>query len=149
MSMKPFNIFIILSLIIIVSGFVFFKDGFITAKSDPSTSPQLLMDRMSYLDYSESNKVVGQKYGKSVLFFAATMWCQTCSELEKEIKERIVDIPSDVTILKVDYDNDREMKAKYGVTQQHTLVVLDKNGNEVKRWIGGNLDLMLSELKKI
>lgn len=149
MSMKPFNIFIILSLIIIVSGFVFFKDGFITAKSDPSTSSQLLMDRMSYLDYSENNKVVAQKYGKSVLFFAATMWCQTCSELDKEIKERIVDIPSDVTILKVDYDNDREMKARYNVIQQHTLVVLDKNGNEVKRWIGGNLDLMLNELKEI
>ncbi|MBI2593972.1 thioredoxin family protein [Candidatus Daviesbacteria bacterium] len=149
--MKPFNIFIALSIVIIFGGFFFFKDSFKTVKSNPSPtiSPELLMDRMSYLDYSKSNQVLSKKYGKTVLFFAATTWCQTCSALDKEIKMRLRDIPLDVTILKVDYDNDREMKTKYGVTQQHTLVVLDKDGNELKRWIGGNFDLMLNELKEI
>lgn len=148
--MKPFNVFIIFSLIIIFGGLLFFKDGFRAFKSNQSspTSPQLLMDRMSYLDYSENNRIQAQKYGKTVLFFAATTWCQTCSALDKEIKERISNIPPDVTILKVDYDNDREMKTKYKVTQQHTLVVLDKSGNETKRWIGGNFDLMINELKE-
>ncbi|MBI2012242.1 thioredoxin family protein [Candidatus Daviesbacteria bacterium] len=148
--MKPFNIIIAMSLIIIFGGFLFFKDSFKVAQSNTSTFPQseILMNRMNYLDYSESNKVLAQKHGETVLFFAATLWCQTCSELDKEIKERIGDIPPDVTILKVDYDNDREMKTRYIVTQQHTLVVLDKNGNEIKRWIGGNFDLILNELKE-
>ena len=99
------------------------------------------------MDYSETNKTLVQKYGNTVLFFAATTWCQTCSELDKEIHGRIGVIPSDITILKVDYDNDRNMRTKYGVTQQHTLIVLDKQGSEVKRWIGGNLDLLLQEVK--
>lgn len=148
--MKSFNLSIIVSLVIILGGFLFFKDGFKAFKSNQfsSTTPQLLMDRMMYLDYSEKNKTLAQKYGKTVLFFAATTWCQTCSALDKEIKERMSNIPQDVTILKVNYDNDREMKAKYKVTQQHTLVVLDKSGNETKRWIGGNFDLMLEKLKE-
>lgn len=149
-SMKPFNIFIVSIIVVIIGGFIFLKDSFKTG-SNPSSqdSQQLLADRISYLDYSDNNQALSQKNGETVLFFAATTWCQTCSALDKEIKERLGDIPRGVTILKVDYDNDREMKARYGVTQQHTLVVLDQNGNETKRWIGGNFDLMLTELKEI
>lgn len=149
--MKPFNILITLAAVVILGGFIFFKDGFKTAQSNPSTSiaSKELVDRVRYLNYSEGNQELSQQYGKTVLFFAATTWCQTCSELDKEINKRISEIPSGVTILKVDYDNNREMKAKYGVTQQHTLVVVDKNGHEAKRWIGGNLDLLLQEVKDI
>ena len=149
--MKPFNIFVVLILVVIFSGFIFFKDSFKKVGSNLSTadSQQLLADRISYLDYSNSNQALSQKNGKTIMFFAATAWCQTCSQLDKEIKERLGDIPTDVTILKVDYDNDRKMKAKYRVTTQHTIVVLNQDGREVKRWIGGNFDLMLNELKKI
>lgn len=149
-SMKPFNIFIFLSVMGIFAGFIFLKDAFNNAKPNPtSVDSKQLINRVSYLDYSETNKVLAQKYGKTVLFFAATTWCQTCSELDKEIRERIGEIPVNITILKVDYDNDRNMRTKHGVTQQHTLIVLDRQGNEVKRWIGGNLDLLFQEVKTI
>lgn len=141
--MKPFNIFIAITLIAIFGGFIFFKDGFNKAESKASARSELRMDMLSYLDYSDATLANAQKKGKSLLFFAATMWCQTCSELEKEIIERNADIPKDVTILKVDYDNDRVMNQKYGVTNQHTLVLLDKNGQEVKRWLGGGFDTLL------
>ncbi|MBI2617594.1 thioredoxin family protein [Candidatus Gottesmanbacteria bacterium] len=146
--MKPFNIFIILSVLGISAGFIFLKDALKNA--DPSltwSDRQQLINRIAYLDYSDTNKVHSQKFGKTVLFFAATTWCQTCSELDKEIRQRIGEIPADLTILKVDYDNDSEMKSNYRVTQQHTLIVLDKKGNEIKRWIGGNLDLLFQEVE--
>ena len=143
--MKPFNIFIVLSLVVVIGGFIFFKGGFNKLQNGSSSSSS----GINYLDYSEQNLSAAYKNGNTVLFFAATSWCQTCSELDKEIKERITEVPRDVTILKVDYDNDQKMKAKYAVVQQHTLVVLGKSGIEVKRWIGGNFDLMLNELKKI
>ena len=140
--MKPFNVFIILFLIVIGAGLVFFKDGFSTK---PSNS-EILMDIANYRNYSDQNLAFSKKTGRSVLFFAATSWCVTCIALDKEIKERRNSLPSDITILKVDYDHNKEMKRKWGVIIQHTLIVLDKNGQEVKRWVGGNFDLLLSEL---
>lgn len=144
--MKPFNLLIVISLVVVFGGFLFFRDRFVQPKT-VSNSSEVFMNRMNYLDYSEQNLVSAQRNGKPVLFFAATLWCQTCSELDKEINERRGSLPTDVTILKVDYDNDRDVKSKYGVTQQHTLIQLDSNGNEVKRWIGGNLDALIANLK--
>src|SRR3989344_5625391 len=135
--MKPFNIFIIISLIAILGGFVFFKNGFNKIQSTRAEQSELRMDMLNYLDYSDSTLTNAQKKGRSVLFFAATIWCQTCSALEEEIIERQAEIPFNVTILKVDYDNDKVMNQRWSVTSQHTLVVLDENGQEVKRWLGG------------
>lgn len=147
--MKIFNIFTALSLIVILGGFVFFKDGFNKVQSKPIGQTKLLMDITGYLDYSDNFLTTSQLKGKSVLFFAATKWCQTCSELEKEIVGRSGEIPKDVTILKVDYDKDKAMNQKYGVTSQHTLVVLDQNGKENKRWLGGDFNAVLQQLKEI
>jgi len=147
--MKPFNLFIILSLTVIIGGFIFFRNGFSQIETKPSEQSELRMDILNYLDYSDGVLANTQRKGKSVLFFAATTWCQTCSALEEEIIERQAEIPKDITILKVNYDNDRVMNQKYGVTSQHTLVVLDKNGQEVKRWLGGGFDTLLQELERI
>lgn len=45
----------------------------------------------------------------------------------KGIKERSVALPDTVTVLKIDYDNDRQMKARHNVITQHTMIRL-------KRW---------------
>ncbi|PIQ45725.1 MAG: hypothetical protein COW04_06090, partial [Deltaproteobacteria bacterium CG12_big_fil_rev_8_21_14_0_65_43_10] len=143
--MKPFNILIIISLIIIFGSFVFFKNGFNNSMATKVQTSELRMDMLNYLDYSDGALANTQRKGKSVLFFAATTWCQTCSALEEEIIERQAEIPEGVTILKVDYDNDKAMNQKYGVTSQHTLVVLDENGKELKRWLGGGFDTLLQQ----
>ncbi|MBI2596011.1 thioredoxin family protein [Candidatus Daviesbacteria bacterium] len=148
--MKLFNIFIAISLVAIAIGFLFFRNGFNKPQNTVSnTNSPVLMDRLNYIDYTEQNLESAKRNGRPVLFFAATIWCQTCQALEKEIKESGNSLPPDVTILKVDYDNDKVMNNKYRVTSQHTLIVLDKNGNEVKRWIGGNLDLLIQQLQEI
>lgn len=73
--------------------------------------------------------------GKVVLFFHAG-WCPTCKVLENDILKG--QIPEDLTILKIDYDTASELKKKYGITIQHTLVQVDSNGNEITKWVGGN-----------
>lgn len=85
--MSYFNWFLTMSLIFIAAGFFFFKDSFTNQnlKSNPS-NPEILMDVMNYLDYSQSNLTLAQAHGRTVLFFAATLWCQTCSQLDKEIR---------------------------------------------------------------
>ena len=60
---------------------------------------------------------------------------------------KATELPSDSTILKVDYDKDKEMKAKYGVTMQTTLILLHMNDTEEKRWIGtGSFDDLLENI---
>ncbi len=73
--------------------------------------------------------------GTVVLFFHAN-WCPSCRGLENDINASLSDIPADTHILKLDYDTQTELKRKYGVVRQHTLVVVDASGNEVKKITG-------------
>jgi hypothetical protein len=58
--------------------------------------------------------------------------------LDNEINSDLNSIPSGVTILKADYDAEVDLKRKYGVTLQHTLVQVDKDGNQINKWNGSN-----------
>ncbi|MEO6729104.1 MAG: thioredoxin family protein [Candidatus Dojkabacteria bacterium] len=99
-----------------------------------------------YTSYS-SDKLTSDK--KNVIFFAAG-WCPSCKQLDDNIKANLGNIPSNVNILKADYDLERELKVKYGVTLQHTLVEVDANGNLLKKIVGlynlYTLDGVLSQL---
>lgn len=73
--------------------------------------------------------------GDVVLFFHAS-WCPSCRSLNTAIEESAAAIPAGLSILKVDYDTATELKKKYGVTTQHTLVQVDAQGMLVKKWSG-------------
>ena len=97
----------------------------------------------TYSTYSP-DKLALANSGDVVLFFKAS-WCPTCRALDADIKKNLGDIPSDVTILEVDYDSATALKQKYGVTTQHTLVQVDASGNLVTKWSGGNTLTSLTE----
>lgn len=84
----------------------------------------------TYVEYSES--AVANAEGTKILFFYAP-WCPQCRALEDSINDS--DIPSDVTIFKVDYDTNQELRQKYGVTIQTTLVEIDDQGNLVQKYV--------------
>lgn len=83
----------------------------------------------------DPEKLAFAETGNVVLFFRAS-WCSTCRTLDEDIKANMANIPSDLRILDVDYDNSTDLKKKYQVTTQHTLVQVDKDGNMLKKWIG-------------
>ena len=89
----------------------------------------------NYEDYS-AEKITSTD-GKKILFFHAT-WCPTCRGLDSDIKSKLEDIPADVTILKTDYDSHIDLRQKYGVTVQHTLVQVDSDGNLIAKWTGSS-----------
>lgn len=100
----------------------------------------------SYIAYS-ADKLAMAEAGDVVIFFHAS-WCPSCRGLNADIEKNISSIPDGVTILKADYDKETEMKKKYGVTTQHTLVQVDKDGNLIKKWSGGSkLENLLSEIQ--
>lgn len=86
-----------------------------------------------YADYTADR--VATTSGTKVLFFHAP-WCPQCRELEKSIQEGA--IPANVTIFKVDYDSNQDLRRKYGVTLQTTLVKIDDSGALVKKYVAYN-----------
>jgi thiol-disulfide isomerase/thioredoxin len=65
-----------------------------------------------------------------ILFFHAT-WCPSCRALDADIAENENTIPTDVAIYKVDFDTATELKQQYGVTTQHSVVVVNQDGTAV------------------
>jgi len=75
--------------------------------------------------------------GRAVLFFAALDWCPSCKAADKDLQANLDQIPSDVTVLRVDYDRDTANKEKYNIIVQDTFVQVDENGTEVTQWNSG------------
>jgi len=97
-----------------------------------------------YVTYSSDylNKYQGKT---KVLFFHAN-WCPTCNAADKEINERLGELPDDLLIIKTNYDKESDLKKKYGVTYQHTFVLVDDQGNELDKWNGGSLDEIIERI---
>lgn len=105
-----------------------------------------MMKAGSYEVYSPE-KLARAETGDVVLFFHAS-WCPSCRGLNSDIEANLSSIPEGVSILKTDYDTSTELKQKYGVTYQHTLVQVDKDGNMIKKWSGGSkLSNLLSQIQ--
>lgn len=85
--------------------------------------------------------------GDVVLFFHAD-WCPSCRGLEDDLNAQLSQIPANTHILKLDYDTETELKRQYGVVRQHTLVVVDANGAEIKKLTGltNTLDQVLTQI---
>lgn len=113
---------------------------------DDKASDDSMMKAGEYRDY-DASLLSRADSGKVVLFFHAS-WCPTCKVLNSVLNASLSDIPEDVTILKVDYDSSTELKKKYGITYQHTLVQVDSRGNQLTKWSGGSdLDSILTKLQ--
>lgn len=96
----------------------------------------VMMSGGTYEAY-DASKLAMADTGDVVLFFHAS-WCPTCRALDSDIMENSENIPAELTILKVDYDERGDLKKQYGVTTQHTMVQVDAQGNEITKWVGSN-----------
>jgi thioredoxin 1 len=111
-----------------------------------TTTGDTMMKAGSYESYSPE-KLARAEAGNVVLFFHAS-WCPSCRGLDSDIQKNTGSIPETVSILKVDYDKETGLRKKYGVTYQHTLVQVDKDGNLIKKWSGSpKLSSLVSEIK--
>lgn len=78
--------------------------------------------------------------GKKVVLFFHAGRCPSCRRAHKNITKHISELPGDVAVYKVDYDDSKELRQKYGVTSQHTFVEIDADHNLVARFSGGGVD---------
>ena len=94
------------------------------AQSEDGASPG------AYVEYSENALAAAE--GTRVLFFHAT-WCPQCRALDEDIVAE--GVPDGVTVLKVDYDTHQDLRQKYDVRQQTTVVALDDSGAAVASFV--------------
>lgn len=84
----------------------------------------------TYLTYRDG--AIENTAGTKILFFHAP-WCPQCRALETSIESG--QIPASVTIFKVDYDSNQDLRQKYGVTIQTTLVKVDDDGSLIEKYV--------------
>ncbi|MBA3757432.1 thioredoxin family protein [Candidatus Saccharibacteria bacterium] len=128
------------AIILIAAGFAYMltsSDTKTETNSSTSTRPPSSSNKPaqqtgsgSYVTYKEG--IIEQTSGTKVLFFHAP-WCPQCRDLEDSINSGT--IPTGVTIIKVDYDSMRDLRKKYGVTIQTTLVRVSDNGELEKKYV--------------
>lgn len=106
--------------------------------TDSTASPEAAPDEKAtraqtatYVEYTAKAFESGQ--GTKLLFFHAD-WCPKCRALDADIQTNITSL-SDVTIYKVNYDTEMELRKKYGVTQQTTVVKTDESGTKLDSFV--------------
>lgn len=63
--------------------------------------------------------------------------CPSCRAAHKTILSEVDQLPTNLQILNVDYDSNTVLRQQYGVTSQHTFVLIDRKGNKIKsiQWL--------------
>ena len=90
---------------------------------------------VAYTEFSRT--AYEEKLGNEpmILFFHAN-WCPNCKLLDALLRGQSDRLTGDVTLFKVEYDREKELKTKYDIRTQHTLVVIGADG-AVKRSVIG------------
>ena len=159
--MKNLPYILIIVLILGLIGFLV-----ISPTNEQTTNPENLQEKMmeeenglntnghaeegvtkqaTYTAYSKEAVTAASAEDLTLLFFHAD-WCPTCRAAEKDIMQNQTSLPDNLTVLKTDYDTNRDLRTRYSLTSQHAFVLVDNEGNEVSKWYGGGVKTILENL---
>ena len=88
----------------------------------------------AYLPKAEYQDQMASRAGTKVVYFFHASWCPTCRATEAAIARD--GIPAGLTVVKVDFDTETDLRKEYGVTTQHTFVQVGPDGGELAKWTG-------------
>ncbi len=101
----------------------------------PTDTPRAIAEGGLYLPYTPT--ALAQASGNVILFFYAN-WSPAGIATNKDITDKVVKLPKDLTILRVNFDDADAMKQQYGITDQQTFVQVTNTGELIKKWRGAN-----------
>lgn len=116
--------------------------------TDPDADePTIVSASGRYVDYS-ADLVEDNGFQTTILFFYAG-WCPECRGYDQAINAAT--LPDGLQILKVNYDDEQDLRQKYGVTIQSSFVRVNAAGDKQKLWNGygkeKSLDVILENTK--
>ncbi|PIZ45536.1 hypothetical protein CO180_03040 [candidate division WWE3 bacterium CG_4_9_14_3_um_filter_41_6] len=117
-----------------------------STKTGGSESAQIL-NEFRYLSYTPE-LFESHADTKRVYFFHAPS-CTTCQDADREFTLEQENIPGDVTLFRTDYDHETGLREDFAVTNQHTLVYVDSNGNVVSTWSGGGMQELIEHTQAL
>lgn len=79
-----------------------------------------------YTEYTQA--VVAESAAAHIVLFFHATWCPSCRRLDADITENAAAIPADVAIYKVDFDTATALRQRYGVTVQHSVLEIGRDG---------------------
>ncbi len=90
-----------------------------------------------------SDDLLGQAENTVLFFHSAS--CGSCRATEKSLLE--TGTSDDLQVLKVNFDEDSELRKKYEIPKYHHFVQVDANGDLIKKWSGSfNLEDIQAQL---
>ncbi len=98
--------------------------------AEPESDAEPARSAGVYVDYSPT--AIAEAEGRTLLFFHAP-WCPQCRSVESDILAE--GVPAGVTIIKVDYDTNQDLRQQYGVTLQTTFVEVDSAGAGLQTYV--------------
>jgi thioredoxin 1 len=107
-----------------------------TARPSTRTTTRATTKAGIYIAYSAYRSDPARYAGTKVVLYFHAPWCPACQASERELVAHRSSLPVGVTVVKADYDSQRDLKKKYGVTNQNTFVQVGPGGAEVKKWLG-------------
>ena len=57
-------------------------------------------------------------------------WCPDCIALNADIEANLADIPEGVLIYKISFDDNQDLRQRYGITSQTTIIAVDSEGEK-------------------
>ena len=85
--------------------------------------------------YTAEALAAAEKAGRPVAVLFHADWCPTCRAQDKVLQSLKAEKGLDLTVLVANYDTEKDLKRRFRITAQSTLVVL-KGTKETARLIG-------------
>lgn len=112
--------------------------------SEAAPEPQTTTNPATYTPYTAAAVDSALVAGKKVVLFFHAQRCPTCRRADKDLTNNVAELPWDVVVFKVNYDEEKELKQQYGVTSQHTFVEIDATKTMIAKMQGGSVDELQS-----
>lgn len=90
---------------------------------------------IEFQPYSAAALAVAQKADKPVALQFHADWCPTCRAQDKVLDKLKAEPGLDVTVFKVNYDTEKDLKRQYKIQTQSTVVIL-RGDKERGRLVG-------------
>ena len=105
-----------------------------TDKPTSGATTEKPMAAGAYISLADYKSAMADYADTAVVLFFHASWCPDCKATDTSLTAD--GVPDGLTVVKVDYDTETDLKKKYGITQQHTFVEVDPEQMAVSKWTG-------------